>query len=150
MFHENARRLTPIWFAARPARPSWSTVSIRSSMSWRTESSMVSIGAQTVRSTGSPVVRMSRNAMGGILPRPLRSASIVSVHGGRYRTAGAPAVGAYRLRRHARLLVGSGGVLLHGVGTQHAGANGEIPDRGRGERRPPECRDRPVTRLSGS
>src|SRR5690625_5337809 len=35
---EKACRLTPIWLAASPARPSWSTVSSRSSTSARTRS----------------------------------------------------------------------------------------------------------------
>src|SRR6478735_1692745 len=63
MFHEKARRPTPIWLAASPARPSWSTVSSRSSTSPRTRSSIVVIGSQGVRRTGSPTVLISRMAM---------------------------------------------------------------------------------------
>src|SRR3954452_8543521 len=63
MFHEKARRLTPIWLAASPARPSVSTVSSRSSTSERTRASIVVIGSQGVRRTGSPTVLISRMAM---------------------------------------------------------------------------------------
>src|SRR5699024_6085352 len=63
MFQENARRFTPIWLAARPARPSASTVSTRSLTRERTVWSMLVIFSQGVRSTGSPTIRMSRKAM---------------------------------------------------------------------------------------
>src|SRR5699024_3832958 len=64
IFQENARRFTPIWFAARPARPSASTVSTRSVTRERTLWSMREISSQAVRSTGSPTILMSRKAMG--------------------------------------------------------------------------------------
>src|SRR5690606_26251441 len=66
MFHENARRLTPIWLAARPARPSWSTVSSRSSTSALTRSSISVIGSHGARRTGAPPLRMSRIAMASV------------------------------------------------------------------------------------
>ena len=59
--YAKTRRLTPIWLAARPARPGRDTVSPRSATRLASASSNLSTASQGVRSTGSPNRRMGRS-----------------------------------------------------------------------------------------
>merc|ERR1711969_166550 len=112
-----ARRPTPIWGAATPARPGSSTVSSRSRTRERTPSSMTSIVALGARSTGSPKTRIARTAMSGSRRRGPQA-----LHHDRGELACGVPGGGVQIAEHDRGPRGDVGVVRHAHHRPHARA----------------------------